>query len=128
MSPWRNLKRRNPHVTAKTKQRPVSTLAPPVLVILVAMSSCHRDNEWTPLLDRDLSRWEMYLAYKHTPDYKGEVPQDENGEPVQPVGYNRNVDSAFTVSEEHGEPVLRIRGEIYGCVFTRQEFENYDLT
>jgi hypothetical protein len=69
----------------------------------------------------------MYLGYKHTPEYKGDVPRNEKGETVPPVGYNKNVDSAFTVSDEHGEPVLRIRGEIYGCVFTKQEFENYDL-
>lgn len=114
-------------MTAKTKQLPVSNLAASALVLLLAMSSCHQENEWTPLLDRDLSRWEMYLGYKHTPDYKGDMPRDEKGEPVQPVGYNKNVDSSFAVLEDHDGPVLRIRGEIYGCVYTKQEFENYDL-
>jgi hypothetical protein len=114
-------------MTTKTGIVSLPTLAASAVVILLSMSSCHEENEWTPLLDRDLSRWEMYLGYKHTPDYKGEVPRDEKGDAVQPVGYNKNVDSAFVVAEEHGEPVLRIRGEIYGCVFTKQEFENYDL-
>ena len=105
----------------------MSGLAASAVLILLAMSSCHKENEWTPLLDKNLSRWEMYLGYRHTPDYKGEVPRDEKGDAVQPVGYNKNVDSAFSVLEENNEPVLKIRGEIYGCVFTKQEFENYDL-
>lgn len=29
--------------------------------------------------------------------------------------------------EENGEPVLKVSGEIYGCVFTKKEFENYHL-
>lgn len=97
------------------------------VVVLFALSSCHEHNEWTTLLDKDLSRWEIYLSYKHTPEYNGEVPRDEKGEIVQPIGYNKNVDSAFAVIEDRGEPMLKIRGEIYGCVFTKQEFENYDL-
>jgi len=96
-------------------------------VFFPTMSSLGQENTWTPLLDDSLSRWETYLSYKHTPEYKGDAPRDAEGELLQPIGYNRNVDSAFTIAGEQGEPVLRIRGEIYGCVFTRQEFENYDL-
>ncbi|MEO6674094.1 MAG: family 16 glycoside hydrolase [Ginsengibacter sp.] len=31
------------------------------------------------------------------------------------------------MSEENGGPVLRISGEIYGCIFTKEEYENYHL-
>lgn len=85
------------------------------------------DDAWTPLLDRDLSQWEIYQSYRHKEGYTGKQPVDEKGEPIPPIGYNKNVARVFTVSEENGEPVLRISGEIYGCVFTKQEFENYDL-
>ena len=34
----------------------------------------------------------------------------------------------FTVSLAYNEPILRISGEIYGCVFTKKEFENYHLS
>jgi hypothetical protein len=110
----------------KTRLKLIAVAASGVL-FLFAMSSCHEEDAWTPLLDKDLSRWEMYLSYRHTPDYKGEVPRDEKGEIIQPIGYNKNVDSAFSVLEEQGQPILRIRGEIYGCVYTKQQFENYDL-
>ena len=78
--------------------------------------------EWTPLLDRSLSRWEIYLSFRHKQGYTGAAPVDEKGVAIRPVGYNKNVDDVFTVVEENGEPVLRVSGEIYGCVFTKQEF------
>ncbi len=97
------------------------------LMILFVMSSFHKESEWTMLLDKDLSQWEMYLSYKHVPEYNGEMPTDEKGKIIQPIGYNKNVNNVFSVVEENGEPVLKVSGEIYGCVFTRQEFENYHL-
>ena len=90
-------------------------------VCLIIFGSYARD-EWTSLLDRDLTQWEMYLSYPLKNGYQGELPKD-----IQPIGYNNNVNKVFTVSEEAGEPVLRISGEIYGCVFTKQEYENYHL-
>jgi hypothetical protein len=84
-------------------------------------------DQWTPLLDKNLSQWETYLSYRHKQGYTGQAPVDERGVAIQPIGYNKNVDNVFTVTEENGEPVLRVSGEIYGCVFTKQEFENYHL-
>jgi len=52
---------------------------------------------------------------------------DENGAAIPPIGVNKNVADIFTVTEVDGEPVLRVSGEIYGCVFTKQELENYHL-
>jgi len=83
--------------------------------------------EWTSLLDENLSKWEMYLSFRHKPGYNGEIPKDDNGEIIQPVGYNNNVSDVFTVISEQGQPVLRVSGEIYGCLFSKQAFENYHL-
>ena len=83
--------------------------------------------DWVPLLDKDLSQWETYLGFRVKNGYHGEAPVDEAGKPVQPIGLNRNESRVFSVDVVQGEPVLRISGEIYGCVFTRQEYENYHL-
>ncbi|MCC9135101.1 DUF1080 domain-containing protein [Pontibacter silvestris] len=98
-----------------------------VLCLMFCLSSFYKREEWVPLLDRDLSNWEMYLSYRHTDSYNGEMPKEEDGRPIEPIGYNKNTNNVFTVMEENGEPVLKISGEIYGCVFTKQEFENYHL-
>lgn len=83
--------------------------------------------EWVNLLDKDLSQWEVYLSYRHKNGYNGKIPVDEAGEPLEPVGYNQDEAGVFTVVEEAGMPVLKVSGEIYGCVFTKKEYENYHL-
>ena len=99
------------------------------LLIMFTVVSCTSENEeWENLLDEQLSKWEIYQSYKLTDDYNGQQPKDEEGNPVEPIGYNKNVGDVFTVSLAYNEPILRISGEIYGCVFTKKEFENYHLS
>jgi hypothetical protein len=98
-----------------------STLAP------TAAGAHSADGGWTLLLDKSLSRWETYLSYRHKQGYSGKTPVDENGTAVPPIGYNKNVGNVFSVVDMNGEPVLRVSGEIYGCVFTKQEFADYHL-
>ncbi|GGB81960.1 hypothetical protein GCM10011325_06810 [Dyadobacter sediminis] len=84
-------------------------------------------DEWTPLLDKNLSQWENYLSYAHKNGYNGKVPKDVNGNPVAPIGYNKDNGNVFSVINESGGPVLRISGETYGCLFTRSSYKNYHL-
>lgn len=96
-------------------------------ILLILITSFSGEPEWKPLLDKNLSQWGMYLSYRHVPGYNGQVPLDTNGKEIQPVGYGKNEANVFSVTEENGEPVLRISGEIYGCIFTKAEYENYHL-
>ena len=92
------------------------------------MYSCKSDTgEWTNLLDKDLSKWNMYLGYRLKNGYDGSQPVDEKGQLVEPVGYNINESNVFSVGMAGGEPVLHITGEIYGCVFTKEEFSNFEI-
>ncbi|MGZ3822345.1 MAG: 3-keto-disaccharide hydrolase, partial [Mucilaginibacter sp.] len=97
------------------------------ILILLSGTSFQPKNEWTPLLDKSLSKWEIYQSFRHKLGYKGEAPKDENGILIKPIGYNINQDKVFSVIEENGEPVLHIDGDIYGSLFTKQEYGNYDL-
>jgi hypothetical protein len=98
-----------------------------VALIIVLTSSSYTTEEWSSLLDKDLSQWENYLSYRHKIGYNGDLPKDENDVAVKPVGYNKNDSKVFSMIEENGEPVLRVSGEIYGCVYTKKEYENYHL-
>ncbi len=98
-----------------------------LLVLLALLTSLKEKDDWTPLLDKKLSQWEMYLSYRHAEGYTGAVPRDASGAPLTPVGYNKDETGVFSVIEEAGEPVLRVSGEIYGSVFTKREYENYHL-
>jgi hypothetical protein len=100
---------------------------PLVILVLCGMDSPQQP-KWTSLLDENLSAWETYLSYRHQPGYNGKVPLDENGRDIPPVGYNRDSTGVFTVERQRGELVLRVSGEIYGCLFTKNDFDNYHLT
>jgi len=96
-------------------------------LILMGSTSFQPADEWTPLLDKKLSKWEIYQSFQHKLGYKGEAPRDENGNLIKPVGYNINKNNEFSVIDENGETILKIGGDIYGCLFTKQDFGNYDL-
>jgi hypothetical protein len=96
-------------------------------LIITIFTSFHSKREWINLLDKPLSRWGIYQSYRHAETYDGQIPKDANNDSIPPIGYNKNVAGVFSVSEENGTPVLRISGEIYGCLFTKEEFGNYDL-
>lgn len=106
-----------------------------LLAILLASGSLgagsffamNEGGSWTNLIDKDLSQWDRYLSYQHKDGYNGDQPVDEEGKPIPPIGLNRDDEGVFTVVEEDNELLLRISGEIYGCVFTKQEYENYHL-
>ncbi len=85
-------------------------------------------NEWENLLDPDLTKWENYLSYRHQIGYNGDIPKDELGHEIQPIGYNNDEVNVFSVLNESEGLVLRISGEIYGALFTRKSYENYHLT
>lgn len=90
-------------------------------------SSFKDQEEWTNLLDKDLKNWETYLSYSHKNGYNGDAPTDTSGALITPVGYNKDEKKVFSIVDEKGEPVLKVSGEVYGCIFTKQEYENYHL-
>jgi hypothetical protein len=98
-----------------------------VLVSVFVLPSMKKEDKWTPLLDKDLSQWENYLSYRFKDGYNGKIPKDSLGNDIQPIGYNKDSSGVFSVLQEPGGLVLRISGEVYGCLFTRQSYENYHL-
>jgi len=108
--------------------RKIFRLLMAIVVILSFTSFMPKNDGWVNLLDNKLSKWEIYQSYRFKDSYKGQQPKDENGNLIEPIGYNKNEANVFSVTEENGEPVLHITGEIYGCIFTKQDFENYHLT
>jgi hypothetical protein len=95
--------------------------------LLVAATPPSPPTGWTRLLDKSLSQWRTYESYRHQPGYKGQVPTNAQGQLVPPIGYDKDAAHVFTVEMQQGEPVLRISGEVYGCVFTKQDYANYHL-
>ncbi len=78
---------------------------------------------WQPLLDKNLSQFDVYLSYRG--DQIMSVLQKTAPASLKPIGLNPPKQDVFTVIEESGQPVLRISGEIYGCIQTKQVYSNY---
>lgn len=97
------------------------------LMVTIPLLSVGQAQDWMPLLDKNLSQWGTYLSYAHKNDYNGNIPKDASGQPIAPVGYDKDSTKVFSIVMQQGEPVLRISGEIYGSIFTRKSYENYHL-
>lgn len=97
------------------------------IIFVLPFLSLTADDPWVALLDKDLSRWDTYLSYEHQSDYNGKIPKDKNGNPIPTIGYNKDSTHVFSVINEPSGPVLHVSGKIYGCLFTRESYENYHL-
>jgi hypothetical protein len=98
------------------------------LFFLIPFISCeNQKNEWSNLLDKDLSQWDKYLSYRHVDSYDGSIPVNDTGSVIAPIGLNKDGYDVFTMNMTNNEPILRISGEIYGCIITKKEYENYHL-
>ncbi|MDZ7719389.1 MAG: DUF1080 domain-containing protein [Balneolaceae bacterium] len=83
---------------------------------------------WVQLFNgEDLSGW---YTYQREPEPTSEVegiPKDEEGNYLEPIGLNNDPLNVFTVTQEDGQPAIRISGETFGILVTDQEYENYHL-
>ncbi|MFA0964398.1 DUF1080 domain-containing protein [Roseivirga sp. BDSF3-8] len=97
------------------------------LLLPLFYSCAEKEEQWTSLLDKDMSQWQSYLSYRHQNEYNGEQPVDSAGNVIQPIGVDSDSFNVFSVIEENNELLLRVSGEIYGCVYSKEVFENYHL-
>lgn len=85
-------------------------------------------DSWTDLFNgRDLDGWETWLGKPQPQSVLPDLPKNEKGEYLTPVGLNRDPLGVFSVVREDDAPAIRISGEIYGGLITRAEYENYHL-
>ena len=83
--------------------------------------------QWEFLLDKDLSHWDIFMGVPHySVDLEGYPKGD--GMKGTPIGLNKDPLKVFSVEEINGEPVLKITGQIYAGLSTKQEYENYHLS
>ena len=76
---------------------------------------------WRYLLNgKNLDGWDTYLG----PQFP-EKGDDRTG--VAPIGLNTDPKQVFRMATEDGAPALRISGEHFGGISTRESFENYHL-
>lgn len=93
-----------------------------------ALCGCSRDEGWTYLIDENLSQWRTYQSYELPADYRGRrTIMLEDGSMPQPLGYDMNLKDTYTTVKEGKDVLLKIASGVYGCIFTKESFSNYEL-
>jgi hypothetical protein len=102
-----------------------SSIALMLLVILPDTLSA----QWRPLLDEELSNFEVFIGVPHV-TVEG-LPegtyQSDNVHGGTPLGLGNDPKQIFTVIDVDGGPVLRVSGEIFGGLTSKEVFDNYHL-
>lgn len=110
-------------------------------MVLIVLSSCKAKNkemseektspdEWPEVLydGNGMDNWNKYLtapwSYFEENGYKITDPIDR----AKHLGWNHDPYDVFTEIEENGEKMIRISGEVYGALISKQDFENYHLS
>jgi len=89
-------------------------LAAALTLPLTAGEGGKKAGEWIPLFNgKNLDGWETWLGKP----FKGK----------DVIGVNKDPNKVYTVVEVDGKPAIRISGEIFGALTSRQEFQNYHL-
>ncbi|PYQ55896.1 MAG: DUF1080 domain-containing protein [Acidobacteria bacterium] len=84
--------------------------------------------DWRPLFDgRDLSGWDTWLGIPH-PSVQGlDRPRNAEGRYTEPLGLNVDPKHVFTVVSTDGAPAIRISGEIFGALTSRDELDDFHV-
>lgn len=87
-----------------------------------AADAAAKEAPWRNLLDDKLTHFDVWLSYRGD-----QIMSVLKGNPqkLQPVGMNPPGQDVFTARIENGEPVLRVTGEYYGCLVTKEAFSDY---
>lgn len=81
---------------------------------------------WKVLFNgKDLAGWETWLTKPNKATTGLDLKKNDKGEYVEVVGLNKDPTNVFSIVMADGAPALRISGEIFGALTTKEEFENY---
>lgn len=103
-----------------------------ILLSLVFLSFLQNKNEeitkenWKYLLKDNFNAWDVFIGVPHASlGMKGY--ENSDGLNGTPLGLNNDPKYVFSMVTEDGAPALRVTGEIYGGISTKEEFSNYHL-
>jgi hypothetical protein len=95
---------------------------------LLSLESLAQKSEWTSLFNgQDLSGWNTYVDRPHASLNFPERKKNDAGKYTEPFGFNVDPLSVFSVVKHQDQALIRISGQIFGMLFTKNDFQNYHL-
>jgi hypothetical protein len=95
--------------------------------MLLASAHVVRAGEWRSLFDGTLEGWRPWLG---TPEAGTDVPgisRGANGKYAAPLGWDHDPLKVVSVVNTDGESAIRLSGQIFGMLMSRESFANYHL-
>lgn len=81
---------------------------------------------WKSLFNgKNLTGWDTWLAKPNKATTGLGLKKNDNGDYLEIIGLNKDPKKVYTVVEADGKPAIRISGEIFGAITTKDDFENY---
>jgi hypothetical protein len=92
----------------------IPALLAAALALPLAAGEKGKPQKWVALFNgKDLEGWDTWLGKP----YKGK----------EVIGLNKDPDKVYTVVELDGQPAIRISGQVFGALTSKEEYGNYHL-
>lgn len=101
------------------------------VAVLGLLASSAAAQEWKVLFatkDDFAKNWDTWLGKPHKSAEVADLKKNEKGEYTGPIGLNKDPLGVYTVVEVDGAPAIKITGQVFGAITTKEEFENYHLS
>src|SRR4051812_7701907 len=96
-------------------------------VIGMVASAFSAESGWRPLWNgRDFDGWSTWVGKPQPTSEVPGLPKDSSGKYSEPLGV-RDVLHVFTIAGTDGQPAIRISGEVFGELRSRDSFRDYRL-
>ncbi len=105
------------------------TMAGTALAPRPLLAAAPRATRGKSLFDgKSLAAWDTWLGTPHKTVTDLDHPRNEQGEYVGVVGLNKDPKKVYSVATVDGEPAIRISGELFGALTSKEEFGDFHLS
>jgi hypothetical protein len=99
------------------------------VLLLFLFSACTPRDEWSVLFNgKDLNGWDTWLAEPHRSYDVPGMARDSTGNYREVIGLNNDPLGVFTVKDINGVPAIRISGQGWGALTTREDYSDFHLS
>jgi hypothetical protein len=98
------------------------------MIVTCGIQADDKAGDWKPLFNgKDLSGWETWLGRPNRTVEGLDLKKNDKGDYVDSVGLDKDPKKVYTVVQVDGKPAIRISGEIFGALTSKEEYGDYHL-
>ena len=87
-----------------------------------------KNKKWKSLFNgKDFSGWDSHLNKPLSTIHIPTLEKDSTGEYTKRLGLNNDPLNVFTVKKEDGVPAIRVSGQIFGYLVSKESFSHFHL-